>query len=279
MAATSDVWAVENAPSAIDAPDAAAALATMQAELDRLRDECEHLGRLAALGTLAATVAHEFNNLAAGVANSARFAELALGEAESPAPSPDDLERARRAVARCTRSAAKSGRLCDAILNFGGERIGPTGAGVAVSEAVEQAVEAMVRRPEQDGIRLNVRVPADLRARVDPLALEQVLLNLLLNARRALLSKPAARRRLTVEAESADDRVTLRVADTGCGIAGGDLPRIFDGFFTTASRRADGSGLGLTLARQLVERHGGTIGVESSEGIGTTFTLDLPRAA
>ncbi len=260
------------------------ALAAMQGELDRLRAECDHLGRLASLGTLAATVAHEFNNIAAGVANSARFAELALGPADAEAPGAADLARARRAVARCSRTAAKSSRLCNAILGFAGNDTADPQHGVTASDValvIEQALDAMVRRPEQDGIALTVDVSPGLRAAIDPLALEQILLNLLLNARRALLAKPAARRRLRVEGLVRRDRVELRVIDTGCGIAAADLQRIFDGFFTTGNDRrgdAGGTGLGLTLSRQLVERHGGTISVESDAGHGSTFTLTLPRA-
>ena len=275
--------AVERAVDAAASPgEMLAAIEQLQAEVGRLQAEGEQLGRLASLGTLAATIAHEFNNLASGVTNSIRFAAVALGETAAPPPSSDDLERARRAVARCARSAERSGRLCDSILNFARPAQAEAADVADVAVAVGHAVEAMVRHPEQDGIRLALCVPPEVRVAMAPLALEQVLLNLLLNACRALLAKPAAQRRLTVRAGATGGAVELAVEDTGCGIAAADLPRVFDRFFSAFASpdplRKGGSGLGLNLTRTLVERAGGTVRCASVPGRGSTFSLTLPRA-
>jgi signal transduction histidine kinase len=101
--------------------------------------------------------------------------------------------------------------------------------------------------------------------------LQQVLLNLVLNAVQAMRAGGT----LTIEAQSGRDGVSLVVADTGAGIPADVLPRVFDPYFTT---RTDGLGLGLTIARRIVEAHGGAIELDSQAGRGTRVRLRLPAA-
>jgi two-component system sensor histidine kinase HydH len=112
-------------------------------------------------------------------------------------------------------------------------------------------------------------VPKLPRVRADPARLKQVVLNLLLNAVAATDEGGSIAMQAAIEGSG----VGLVVRDTGCGIAPADLPRIFEESFTT---RADGDGLGLPIARRIVEEHGGAIRVESMTGQGTTFTVWLP---
>jgi signal transduction histidine kinase len=106
--------------------------------------------------------------------------------------------------------------------------------------------------------------------RADSARLKQVVLNLVLNAVKATDGGG----NIMLVARHDAGGVALRVSDTGCGIAAGDLPRIFDETFSTRQ----GGGLGLPIARRIVEQHGGAISVESSEGSGTTFIVWLPAA-
>jgi signal transduction histidine kinase len=143
---------------------------------------------------------------------------------------------------------------------------------------IDMTLQTLGRDLQKDRIRLTVSVDDDLTARCNPNQLEQVLFNLLLNARQAILPKPGS---LTLEAEPAgDNAVILRVRDNGPGITPANLERIFTPFFST-KRNADrpdrrGIGLGLAVCRQMVESWGGEINVESTVGEGTTFTLTLP---
>jgi signal transduction histidine kinase len=128
-------------------------------------------------------------------------------------------------------------------------------------------VEAQARAASID---VRVAAPSSLpRVVADRDHLKQVLLNLVLNAVQA-----AGRGgRVTLEAQPARDGITIVVADTGPGIAPDVLPRIFDPYFTT---RNGGLGLGLTIARRIVQAHGGSLEVESTPGAGARFTVRLP---
>jgi two-component system cell cycle sensor histidine kinase/response regulator CckA len=152
----------------------------------------------------------------------------------------------------------------------------------------------MAREPQKDGIALRVQVQPGLAAQGDPVQLEQVLLNLLINARQAMLGKGGS---ITIKCTPAPARAAesctsapgepetqpelrLQVIDTGPGISPKLLPKIFQPFFTTkgTARRGEtkGTGLGLAICKQIIEHHGGRLEVESQVNRGTTFTAYLP---
>jgi signal transduction histidine kinase len=109
--------------------------------------------------------------------------------------------------------------------------------------------------------------------------LQQVLLNLMLNARAAVLAREGARR-IEISARGFDDAVVIAVSDTGIGIKTEDLERVFQPFFTTkagGNGGCEGNGLGLTVCREIVQEMGGQISVQSAPGAGATFTVYLPR--
>ena len=155
---------------------------------------------------------------------------------------------------------------------------------VSVQALVDEALLVLARDPQKDGIALRVQVQPDLYVSVDPIQLEQVLLNLMINARHAMLGKGGS---LTVKASAIEEQgipteLRLQVIDTGPGIPEKLLPKIFQPFFTTkgTARRgeAKGTGLGLAICREIVEHHRGRIEVQSVVGKGTTFTVYLPLA-
>jgi signal transduction histidine kinase len=149
---------------------------------------------------------------------------------------------------------------------------------VNLSESISDAVACLCRDLSKDGITLSNEVDPTLHVTADPKPLQQVLFNLLINARQAIKHRHG---RIRVTAEAPDNAfVVMRVSDNGCGIPAEHVPHIFDEFYSTKKERPDksGVGLGLTLCREVIEEHGGRITVESEEGKGATFVISLPRA-
>ena len=146
---------------------------------------------------------------------------------------------------------------------------------------VEEVLLVMARDPQKDGIALRVQVQPDLKVSGDPVQLEQVLLNLLINARQAMLGRGGS---ITIKAGEPKARTPIRiqVIDTGPGIPEKLLPKIFEPFFTTKGTakkgEAKGTGLGLAICKEIVEHHKGRIEVQSEVGKGTTFSVVLPKA-
>jgi signal transduction histidine kinase len=142
----------------------------------------------------------------------------------------------------------------------------------AVREAVHVTAADHVRR----GVTAEVAAVPVPPVLIDPVQFQQVLVNLLLNAADAVATLPAARRRVVVHIEACEDgRVCIAVQDDGPGFAPDALGHLLEPFFTT---KADGLGLGLPLARSIVEAHGGTLRVESAPGEGACVTVRLPLA-
>jgi signal transduction histidine kinase len=139
---------------------------------------------------------------------------------------------------------------------------------------IDEAVASYRPQVEAAGGRVNGHRPADLPPiDIDPTRVREVLMNLLSNAVRHLPAGGA----VAVDLESHGSEVVVHVRDNGPGIAADDLPRIFDRFHKGSA--SGGSGLGLTIARNLVMAHGGTIGALSTPGQGTTITFTLPAGA
>ena len=238
-------------------------LEALRRQVADLRAETEHLGRLATLGTLAATLAHEFNNVLTPAAGHARLGRLAVDDG--------DLPRARRAFEKCEAAATRAGRLSDAILDLARPTRGEASADVA--PAVAAAVESLGRDLADDGIDFTTSLPPGLIVAVNPVRLEHAVLNLLLNARRALLARPIAARRLRVEAAS-DSMVRLDVTDSGGGMPAEVLADAFGPFRKGVG---GGSGLGLHLCRRVAEGAGGRAEAANVGG-GCRVRLWLPRA-
>ena len=233
-----------------------------------LQQHTQRLQKLASIGTLSAMLAHELKNLLTPIVG---YAQYAL---QKP-----DTDLMQTALASALRNAQAAAGLCDRILRMADARE-PSVTRVPVRAAVEDALGCLGRGVDRDGIRLDLRIDASLAVRFNADDLRQVLFNLILNARQAMLDRPGT---LTLTARVADaDRVLIEVTDTGSGIRSEDVSRVFEPFFTTRrhGERPDrrGIGLGLTICRQMIESAGGSISASSRWGEGTTITLALPAA-
>ena len=246
----------------------------MQQQLDSLREQLTESQRLATIGTIAAVIAHEFNNLLTPIVS---YSQYALQSAESETP---DMDLVRKALSKSFQSASKAGKICTSMLGLA--RGESSFCDVSVQKLVDEVLLVMARDPQKDGLALRVQVQPELMVHGDPVQLEQILLNLLINARHAMLGKGGS---LTIKASVVDgkDEIRLQVIDTGPGIPEKLLPKIFQPFFTTkgTARKGEtkGTGLGLAICKEIVEHHKGRIEVESALGKGTTFSIYLPVVA
>lgn len=241
-----------------------------QAQLSALRDQLHESQRLATIGTIAAVIAHEFNNLLTPIVS---YSQFALQSAQSPTP---DMELICKALSKSFNSAEKAGKICSSMLGLA--RGESSVAKVSVQKLIDEVLAVLARDPSKDGIALRVQVQPDLYVDADPVQIEQVLLNLLINARQAMLGRGGS---LTVKAHAVEGsgECHIQVIDTGCGIPDKNVNKIFEPFFTTkgTARRGEpkGTGLGLAICKEIIEHHGGRIEVTSEVGKGTTFSLCL----
>ena len=141
---------------------------------------------------------------------------------------------------------------------------------------VSEVVESFRRAAQDHGVSLSVELPGDLpEVQADMTRINHVFGNLLTNALK--YTPPGGK--ITLSAKADEERIHFSVSDTGRGIPNKYLPRIFEQFFRVPDQgKETGAGLGLAIVKEIVEAHGGTVGVESSEGKGTTFTFTLRRA-
>jgi C4-dicarboxylate-specific signal transduction histidine kinase len=241
-----------------------------QAELDAQQDRAElsHLSRVALIGEMSASIAHELNQPLAGILSNAaagqRFIEqgdVDLGEIRELLG--DIIADGRRAsdVMRGIREMVKKGQVARR----------PVDLNEVVMEAVRMVSPDAVLRSCQ----VETSLDASLRTiEGDPVQLQQVLLNLIINAFDAMRETPVSRRKVVIATQSnGDATVWTSVRDYGAGISEEMRDRLFDPFFTTKS---EGLGMGLAIVRSIVESHGGTITIENADGGGARFGFVLP---
>jgi hypothetical protein len=217
--------------------------------------------RMAALGLLAAGVAHEVNTPITGISS---YAQMLLADT-----APDDPRR--ELLQKVERQTFRAARIVNNLLDFARKRTDERGP-MDLVPVVEEALDLLTERRASRRVALELRLPSEALTVVgNDGELQQVLTNLALNAIDAMEGGGT----LTVEAHADGDRARLVVQDTGSGIAAPDLERIFEPFYSTKVDRG-GTGLGLSISRDIVQRHGGELSVESTPGEGTRFIVELP---
>lgn len=243
-----------------------AEIAALRAEVEALREQLVATQRLSALGELTSTTAHEFNNILMTVMNYAR-----MGQRQKD---PAARERAfQRIVEAADRAAAITGSILGVARNRG-QRF--------EMASLEPLVRSVLLLLEKEMQKYRIAIETDFQPTPEiPVVasqIQQVLLNLLINARQAMGEGGRIIVRLRGEPESG--WVDLTVRDFGSGIPADRLPRIFENGYSTKSGPDDsgrgGAGVGLAACRAIVETHEGRIRVESTPGSGTAFTIRLP---
>ena len=224
-------------------------------ELERLQEQLLHSQRMEAVGTLAAGIAHDMNNVLASIRNLASLLD-----------SDPDVEQI---IAQTERGAA----LTRGLLAF--SRRGQYRKAVVRLGDVLQDVLPLLERtlPKSIAVRSELAL-GDACVEADATQLEQVLINLALNAKDAMNGSGT----LTIRGTVAGGKAQLLVTDTGCGMDEATRRRVFEPFFTT-KKLGDGTGLGLSTVWGIVQSHGGSITVESQPGAGATFAIELPVTA
>jgi two-component system NtrC family sensor kinase len=228
----------------------------------RIAEQLRQSEKLAALGELVAGVAHEVNNPLTGIS---AFAQLLMEEELTP----EQLESARL----IKREADRAVGVIRDLLAFA-RKTGPRTVLTGMNELVEQTLRLRAYGLRTAGVKVETALAPDLRpVRGDDRQIQQVLLNLIVNAEHAMAGRD--RRVLVIRTRNAADRVVIEVADTGVGIPREAWGRIFEPFFTTKPE-GTGTGLGLSVSYGIVQAHGGSITVESETGVGSTFRVTLP---
>jgi signal transduction histidine kinase len=229
--------------------------------------EIAHLDRVAAVGELASSLAHELNQPLSAILANAQAARRWLGGAS---PDLGEIQAVLDDIVADDQRAAEVIRRIRALLRKGQPRKDL----VDLNEIVRETIRLVSSDALLRGASIAADLPADLpKIRADGIQLQQVLLNLLVNGLHAITDAPAHRRRIVVRTASTDRSVEVAVQDGGRGIPEGDLGRIFEPFFTT---KREGLGIGLAISRSIVEAHAGQIGAENDPDGGAIFQFRLP---
>jgi len=279
-------------PEQLDATSLELALDTLQQRITALQQSLTQQNKLATLGMVTAVIAHEFNNILTPMISYTKFA---LSDKA------DDALR-EKALTKAMTGAERLANISQSLLGFAR---GDESSSADVLAAVKETLVCLSRDLSKDGIALTLEIPEGLRVAMNGGHLQQVLMNLIVNARSAMLGthagglggggRAAGIKRLTVRATriTGGKIAAITVADTGPGIPPDVLPRIFDPFFSTkrageppedANAPASdtlprgGTGLGLTICHELLASAGGKIRAVSEAGKGATFLIELPIA-
>ena len=263
-------FAVEVSLSSFESADGRLAMAfiTDISERLKLEHETRRSEKLVTLGAIAAGIAHELNN-PIGIISSR--IELMLADAESrklPAEVEEDLHVLHR-------NALRVGTIAKGLLTLARQRP-KRRVRIDLNSEIEETLLLVGKQMTKDGIQVSTALDRTLAPIIgDPVALQEVLLNLIMNAREAMSGGGTVR----IETDRVSDRpdwIRLMVTDSGCGIAPEAMAKLFDPFYTN---KVTGTGLGLWISKRIVRDHRGTIEVQSEPGRGATFIMTFPSVS
>ena len=245
----------------------------LRASEGRLREaqaECAHVNRVATMGQLTASIAHEvLQPISAGITN----AQTALRWLRSRPP---DLEEVRQALGRIVNEGNRATDIIDRIRAFikkAPARKDP----LQINEAIREVIALTHGEVVKQGVSVRTQLAEGVpRIRGDRVQLQQVIINLIINAIEAMSGVGKASRRLLIgTGQEASGGVLVSVRDSGPGLDVEDLSRLFDAFYTT---KPGGMGMGLSICRSIIEAHGGRIWASRNVGPGATLQFTLPVA-
>ena len=228
-----------------------------------------HVSRLSSMGQMVAVISHEITQPLAAIANYSSACELL---AEQPTP---DIGKLRAYLEAITEQSARAGQILGRVRNF-------------VKHSVEHRIQTDLVQLTKDSLKL---VNADLRSRqisvtstfpdqavfasVDPVQIQQVLVNLIANGCDAIESQPTHQRKIAIGITADDECVTVEITDSGSGLPAGSRQQLFDPFYTS---KPGGMGMGLSICSDILRAHSGTITAENAPNAGAMFRFTLPRS-
>jgi len=234
-------------------------------ELQKVQDQLVHAGKMAALGELAAGVAHEINNPLTGVLT---FSSLLLKKVDENHPWKKDLDTIVQQTSRCR-------NIVRGLLDFARQRK-PDKRPWDIHQLLDKTLLLVEKQAPFQNIQIVKEFSANLPMLfIDGDQIQQVFMNILLNAADAMSRDGGT---LSIRTERKDGMAEIAFSDTGCGISKEHLSKLFDPFFTT-KQTGKGTGLGLAISYGIIQSHNGDIKVESEAGKGSTFRVRLPLEA
>ncbi|MBW8859066.1 MAG: PAS domain S-box protein [Caulobacter sp.] len=237
--------------------------------LRQSQNELAHVTRMTTMGELAVSIAHEVNQpLMAVVTNAGACLRWLNGD-------PPDLAMARQAAERIVRDGHRAGDIITSLRNLA-RKSAPRLDRVCLDQVIPVVLDLLQGEFRRQGVVAKAEL-GDFRITIrgDSTQLQQVVLNLVMNAVEAMASAPASARRMTVSAEIRDGDALVTVADTGPGLGAEDPDRLFEAFFST---KTEGIGMGLSICRSIIEAHGGRIWASNNGARGGVFSFTLPLA-
>jgi signal transduction histidine kinase len=236
--------------------------------LAKLRAELARAARITSLGVLTAAITHEVNQPLAGIVTNASTCRRML------AVDPPDVEGARETARRTIRDAERASEVVKRLRALFCKK-GTTCESLDLNEATREVVALSLGELERNKVMVRTEFAAELPPiQGDRVQLQQVILNLFLNASDAMSGVDDRPRQLLIRTERDEhDRVRLSVRDTGVGFEPQDVDRLFDAFYTT---KCGGMGIGLSVSRFIVESHKGRLWATPNDGAGATFSFSIP---
>ena len=233
-------------------------------KLRQLEADLAHINRVSTLGEIAASLAHEIKQPIAAAITSANSC------IEWLAHEPPNLDRARAAAARIDKYGNRAAEIIDRIRSFY-KKSPPQRELVDVNGIIHEMLTLLKGEATRSSVAMRTELAAELpKIMVDRVQLQQVFMNLMLNAIEAMKDSGGE---LTVKSELQDGQLQFSVSDTGVGLPTEEVDQIFSAFFTT---KPQGSGMGLAISRSIVESHGGRLWASANGGRGATFYFTLP---
>ena len=236
----------------------------MVEELERRQDQLVQGKKMSSLGVLTAGIAHQLNNPLNNISTSC---QIILEELDQ-----GDVEFLRKMLTNVEQEVYRARDIVKGLLEF--SRVRDFALKTVPLEDVVQRSVRLISSQVPPGIDVVTEVPGDLILELDPQRMQEVFLNLLMNATQAV-KEPPGEIKISARADAQNQEAIITVEDTGMGIPKEELDRVFDPFFTTKEVGA-GTGLGLSIVYGIIEKHHGQISVESKEGEGTRFTIRMP---
>lgn len=244
-------------------------------ELKTLRGQLMQSEKLAIMGQLAAGVAHEINNPISGILT---YIKLLVKKLDKEGISESLVPTFKRYLSVMERETTNVGRIVKNLLDFS-RRKEPDVSPIHIDEVIDQSLMLLGDQLKVGNVEVERKFKSGLPEIMGDIGqLQQVFVNLILNAVQAMPTGGKLRIRATAEGSpGCECFVKIEVADNGCGIPKENIPKIFDPFFTTkGGEDGSGLGLGLSIVQKIIRAHHGYISVKSRVGKGTTFTIKLP---